>query len=37
MVFIKYLKQGIALLVGYGKAMQYLSMFQVMEPNVFMG
>jgi hypothetical protein len=37
MVFIKYPKQGIALLVGFGKAMQYPSTFQVMEPNVFLG
>jgi hypothetical protein len=33
MVFIEYPKHGIALLVGFGKALQ----FQVMEPNVFIG
>jgi hypothetical protein len=37
MVFIEYLKQGIALFVGFGRAMQYPFTFQVMEPNVFMG
>jgi len=37
MVFIEYPTQGIILLVGFGRAMQYLSTFQVMEPNVFMG
>jgi hypothetical protein len=37
MVFTKYPKQGIALLASFGRAMQYPSMFQVMEPNVFMG
>jgi hypothetical protein len=34
MVFIEY---PIVLLVGFGRATQYPSMFQVMEPNVFMG
>jgi len=37
MVFIEYPTQGITLLVGFGRAMQYPSTFQVMEPNVFMG
>jgi len=37
MVFIEYPKQGITLLVGFGRAMQYPFTFQVMEPNVFMG
>jgi hypothetical protein len=36
MVFIEYLKQGIALFVGFGKATQYPSTFQVIEPNVFL-
>jgi len=36
-VFIEYPKHGIVLFVGFGKAMQYPSMFQVMEPNVFWG
>jgi hypothetical protein len=37
MVFTKYPKQGIILLVGFGRAMQYPFMFQVMKANVFMG
>jgi hypothetical protein len=37
MVLIEYPKHGSALFVGFGKAMPYLSMFQVMEPNVFLG
>jgi hypothetical protein len=37
MVFIEYPKQGITLLICFGMTMQYPSMFQVMEPNVFMG
>jgi len=37
MVFIEYLEQGIALLVGFDRAMQYPFTFQVMEPDVFMG
>jgi len=36
MVFIKYPKQGIALFVGFGKALHYPSTFQVIEPNVLM-
>jgi hypothetical protein len=37
MVFHEYPKQGIALLIGFNKAMQYPSTFQIMEPNVFLG
>jgi hypothetical protein len=37
MVFIEYPKHLIALFVGFSKAMPYPSMFQVMEPNVFLG
>ncbi len=37
MVFIKYPKQGIVLLLGFSKVMHYPSMFQVREPNVFLG
>jgi hypothetical protein len=37
MVFIEYPKQGIVLLLGSTKAMQYPSMFEVMKPNVFLG
>jgi hypothetical protein len=36
-VFIEYPNQSIALLVDFGRAMQYPSKFQVMEPNVFLG
>jgi len=32
----QYPKQGIDLFVGFGKALNYPSTFQVMEPNVFM-
>jgi hypothetical protein len=37
MVFTKYPKQGIILFVGFGRAMQYLSTFQIMELNVLLG
>jgi hypothetical protein len=37
MVFLEYPKWGIALLAGFGRAMQYPSTFQIMEPNVFLG
>jgi len=37
MMFIEYLEQGIVLFVGFSRAMQYPSTFQVMEPNVFLG
>jgi hypothetical protein len=37
MVFTKYPKQGIILLVGFDRAMQYPSTFQVMKANVFLG
>jgi hypothetical protein len=37
MVFIEYPKQGITLLVSFGRAMQSPSIFQIMEPNVFPG
>ncbi len=37
MVFTKYYKHGIVLLISFSKAMQYLSTFQIMELNVFMG
>jgi hypothetical protein len=39
MVFIEYPKQGIGLLVGYGRARKYLPSFKinVMELNVFLG
>jgi hypothetical protein len=37
MDFTKYPNQGISLLLDFGKAMQYPSTFQVMEPNVFLG
>jgi hypothetical protein len=37
MVFIEYSNQGIALLVDFGRAMQYPFKFHIMEPNVFLG